>query len=219
MTKKLILIPLALIALAVPAVAAKPDQKLSIEAHPKVVTFGQTLTITGKLTGGTQRDISGQDITVLRDEFPYEGRFERVGTAETTDTGAYNVSVPPGANTKNAKYRATARGGVDSPDITVPVRVAVTRRVSDKTPTSGQRVKFSGTVAPAHDGKVARIQRRTDTGWKTVAKVTLADAGEVVSKYSKRVRITRSGRYRVRFNPADGDHAAGNSRRVRITVE
>ena len=208
---------LALTVCAVPAVIAapKPDQQLSIAATPKTVTFGSELKITGKLTGGTARDVSGQNVALQSDPFPYEGKFERVGTADTTATGDYTFTLKPAAN---ARYKTSAKGRTESPLVTVPVRVFVTRSVSDKTPKMGARVTFSGTVAPAHDGKVAKVQRRTSSGWKTVARAPLVDAGEAVSNYSKRVKITKSGRYRVRVSPGDGDHVAGNSRRVRLPV-
>jgi hypothetical protein len=218
MNQKLKLIPLVVLAGAIaPAavLAQKVDQKLSISAAPKVVSFGGDLKVTGQLTGGDARDISGQNITLQADTFPYEGKFERLDTADTTDTGAYSFTLKP---IMNAKYRTTAKGGVESPEVLVPVKVGVTIKVSDRTPKSGARVRFSGTVAPPHDGKVAQVQRRTSSGWKNLAKVTLVDGGDVVSNYSKRVKITKSGRYRVFFNPADGDHVAGASRKVRITV-
>jgi hypothetical protein len=217
MNKKLTLVSALAVAAALPAagLAQKTEQQLSIDATPDTVTFGKDLKITGALTGGTAQEVSDQNITLQRDDLPYDGRFERVDGAKTDATGNYVFTLKPVAN---AKYRTVAKGGVESSDVTVPVRVAVTRKVSDRTLLGAGRVKFSGTVAPPHDGKVARIQRRTSTGWKTVGKATLTDGGDIVSKYSKRVRVTRSGRYRVRFNPADMDHVAGNSRRVRITV-
>jgi hypothetical protein len=217
MNKKLIALSLVVLAaVTAPAVVAqKVEQKLSIDAAPKVVTFGGDLKVTGKLTGGDAKDISGQNITLQADPFPYDAKWERLDAADTTATGDYSFTVKP---TINAKYRTTAKGGVESPEVTVPVKVAVTLKVSDKTPKSGARVKFSGTVAPPHDAKVARVQRRTSSGWKSIAKVTLVDGGDIVSNYSKRVKITKSGRYRVRFDPADGDHMAGTSRKVRITV-
>ena len=205
---------LALAAIAVPAVAQKVDQKLSIAAQPQTVTINKTVQVTGQLTGGTARDVSGQNVTLQSDPFPYEGKFEKVDTVDTNDAGNYSFTIKP---LTNAKYRTTAKGGTQSPDITISVRVAVSLEVSDTTPKKGARVKFSGAIAPAHDGKVARVQRRTSSGWKNIAKAKLV-AGQGVSEYSKRVRITRTGRYRVKFDPKDGDHVAGKSRKVRITV-
>jgi hypothetical protein len=80
-------------------------------------------------------------------------------------------------------------------------------------------VRFFGTVKPAHDGLVARIQRRRKDGkWRTVAKTTLKaskTAGQ--SRYSKRMRVYRTGVYRVRV-PADADHLLGTSRKRNIKV-
>jgi hypothetical protein len=218
MNKKLAFpVALALLAVAVPAVTAapKPAQKLSIAAKPAAVTFGQETLVSGQLTGGTAKDISGQNIALQSDPYPYDGAFGKVATVDTNNAGFYSFKIKP---LTNARYRTLAKGGTESAQLTVPVRVAITLAVSDKTPSSGARVKFSGTIAPPHDGKVARIQRRASGRWKTVAKTTLTDGGDVVSNFSKRVRITRSGRYRVHFSPGDGDHAKGNSRGVRITV-
>lgn len=202
-------------ALAAPAVIAapKPDQTLSIATSAAAVKFGNELKVTGQLTGGTARDISGQNITLREDPFPYEGDFDRVATGDTNDTGAYSFTLKP---TVNTKYHATAKGGVQSPDVIASVRVAVALTVSDKTPETGEKVMFSGTVTPAHDAKVIRIQRKTNDGWKNISKTTLIDGGEAFSTYSKTVRISKSGRYRARFRPGDGDHAPGNSAAVRI---
>lgn len=208
-------VALACIAAPTAVLAQKADQTLTIKASSTKVTFGKNLVITGQLAGGTARDISGQNVTLERDPFPYDARYERVGTTDTSATGTYSFTLPP---TTNARYRTTAKRGTESPVITVAVRVAVKMKIADRTLNAPKRVRFSGTIAPPHDGRVARVQRRTSSGWKNIAKVKLVDDGDIVSKYSKRVRITRTGRYRVRFSPGDGDHAAGNSRGARITV-
>lgn len=216
MTRKVVFSSaLALAAIAVPGALAapKPDQQLSIGTSAAAVKFGADLTVSGDLTGGTARDISGQKITLQADEFPYEGNFDRVTTVETNDAGHYGFTLKPKVN---AKYRTTAKGCARSPDVIALVRAVVALTVSDKTPEKGERVMFSGTVRPAHDAKVVRIQRRTKDGWKNISKTTLIDGGDAFSTYSKKVRINKSGRYRARFRPGDGDHAPGNSAAVRI---
>lgn len=216
-SKRTITAAVALACIAAPAavLAQRADQTLTIKASANTVTFGKSLAITGQLAGGTARDISGQNVTLERDPFPYDGRFAKVDTNETNPTGNYSFTIPP---TTNARYRTSAKRGTTSPVITVAVRVAVKMKVSKRTLNAPARVKFSGTIAPPHDDKVARVQRRTSSGWKNIAKLKLVDGGDIVSKYSKRVRISRTARYRVRFSPADGDHVAGNSRGVRISV-
>ena len=77
----------------------------------------------------------------------------------------------------------------------------ITLKVSDKTPRSGTRVRFYGSVKPADDGRV-RIQKRGRGGkFKTVARATLKDAG-ARSTYSRRLKIKADGVYRARFGSA-----------------
>src|SRR6185436_14245731 len=98
---------LALVAGVVPAVVAapKPDQKLSIAAKPHAVTFGNKLQISGQLTGGTAKDVSGQNVTLQSDPFPYDSNFGKVATVQTNGAGLYSFTVTP---TTNAVYRTVA---------------------------------------------------------------------------------------------------------------
>lgn len=179
------------------------------------LTFGRATTISGQVTGA---DNAGVEVTLEENPYPYTSEFKATALKTTTNaTGNYALSVTPAVNTH---YRVTAKTKppVTSAETAVAVRVKVTLRLSDLTPAVGQRVKFSGTVTPAHDGKVARIQRRTSTGsWKTVGRATLVAAtplnGVARSKFSKRMRINRNGTYRARVSPGDGDHAIGTSSR------
>ena len=100
----------------------------------------------------------------------------------------------------------------------VTVRAAVSLRLSDRTPRRGQRVTFSGRVCPEHDTVTIALQRRSSTGWKTIASPVLADIPNVAcSSYSVVRRVRRDGRFRARFL-GDTDHAAGNSRVKRARV-
>lgn len=202
------------------ASGAATDNALTISATRRTVTFGKPTTISGTLTGP---DAAGRTVELEADQAPYEGKFDATGlTAVTNAAGQYAIIVSPPANTR---YRVVTKGKkpVTSPELTVRVRPRVKLFVSDATPSKGERVRFRGTVAPAHDGKVARIQRRTAKGtWRTVARATLRAttpiAGTPRSKFSRRVRVNTTGTYRVRFAPGDGDHIAGNSRRITLVV-
>jgi hypothetical protein len=99
--------------------------------------------------------------------------------------------------------------------VDVPVRLRVRIHVSDHTPSKRQRVRFSGTAGPAHDGAPVRVQRRRANGsWRTVAR----DAGTEVSRYSRRVRIYRTGTYRVRVLSGDTDHLRGTSHKRKLRI-
>ncbi|HEX8074923.1 MAG TPA: hypothetical protein VF545_08075 [Thermoleophilaceae bacterium] len=199
---------------ATAALAAPPTpHQLTISAQPAKVVFGKPVAITGKLTG---ENSAGETITLRDDPFPFDG-FKNLATASAAADGAYSFAAVP---TVNTRYQTTAKtkSPATSPVVTVLVAPKISFKVSDKTPAAGHRVTFKGTVAPAHDGQTVLLQRRTSSGkWKTVATIPLTDAGTAVSAYSRRKKVSSSGRYRV-VKPADADHALGRSSKRRLTV-
>ena len=201
----------ALAAIPAVALAAKPaPTTVSIAATPPAITFTHAATISGTTAPNTT-------VTLRADAFPFNGAFAQVATATSNAAGAYSFSVKPDANTHyrvSAKTHPTAQ----SPIATVGVRWRVTRTVSTRHPKKGSRVRFSGSVSPAHTGAVAELQRRTSTGFKTVKTATLtAGKTSTSSRYSLRVKVKRNGTYRVHV-AADAAHLAGNSRRVTLKV-
>ncbi len=135
----------------------------------------------------------------------------------TTNNGMYTFAVKP---TVNTQYRVVAQTApvVTSPAKLVRVRIRVGLGLSDTTPARGSLVRFSGSVSPAHDGRTAYIQRRSSTGgWVTVSRTTLRDAGSAKSTYSRRLRVSRDGVYRVKVL-GDGDHTNGFSRMRSLAV-
>jgi hypothetical protein len=201
----------ALAALVAPsAQGAPPPQTLTMGASATTVKFGGTVTLSGKLAGGK---IDAKNVTVREDPFPID-RFANAGSATTNATGDWSLALKPTANTR---YQAHS-GKADSPAVDVMVRPAISLKLSDRTPKRGQRVRFSGTLCPEHDGVAIALQRRTTNGWRTVAKPVLADVpGATCSSYARSLRVRRNGTYRARFL-GDADHVAGNSRARRATV-
>jgi hypothetical protein len=123
--------------------------------------------------------------------------------------------VTPTVNTRFEVIASTSTP-VTSPVTGVLVRVKVTLHVRPHRTAAGHRVRFFGKVLPAHNGKVAQIQRQTRTGrWRTVARTRLRAAapvnGVAASRFAKRVRVRHSGNYRVVVHPRDGDHQSGSS--------
>ena len=195
------------------ALAAPPTpHQLTIAAKPNPVVFGQSVAITGKLTGDSS---AGEDVTLREDPFPF-GNFTNFGSTNTAADGTYSFTVKP---TVNTKYQATAKSKspATSPELTVLVASKVGFVVSDTTPKVGQSVVFKGRVYPPHDGQHVWLQRKVETGWKTLAKIALADAGDAYSVYSRKRTVTRNGTFRV-VKPADSDHARGVSPKRTLTV-
>ena len=194
--------------------AGAPGAALTIASTKKTVTFGRPTVISGTLTGPNS---AGAVVTLEANPAPYNGAYKSTGLTATTDAaGRYSITVSPAENTRYRVTTGDKKSPTTSPEVTVQVRVAVSLRISDTTPSAGQRVFFSGLVLPGHDGEVVRIQRQTATGrWQTVAKTALVAASPVGttsrSKFSRRLRVTRDGTYRARVIPTDGDHIAGGS--------
>jgi hypothetical protein len=211
MKRTLVISAAALAALFAPSAQGAPaPQTLTISASAATMKFGGSVTLSGKLTGGK---FDAKNVTVREDPFPIGG-FANGGSATTNATGDWSLVVKPFANTR---YQARS-GKADSPAVDVMVRPAISLKLSDRTPKRGQRVNFSGTLCPEHDGVAIALQKRTATGWRTVAAPVLADvAATTCSSYAKRLRVRRNGSYRARFL-GDADHVAGNSVARRATV-
>lgn len=207
--KRILIAVAVLVAAAVPvAQAAKPAPKnVTIGATPTTIKFGNSATLSGKLTGSNN---ANRPVTIDQDPFPVD-TFAPAGTTTTNAGGEWTFGVKPTANTR---YRARS-GNADSKTVDVLVRPAIRLRLSDRTPAKGQRVRFFGRLCPEHDGLRVALQRRFGQQWRTLRRPELKDiAGSTCSKYSKRLRVRRDSAYRIHFL-GDADHAEGNSR-VRV---
>lgn len=203
-----------------PAVAAKPpkggnpNSNLTIKSSAGTVTFGRGVTISG-----TAKQIpAGTTIELQQNPYPYAGFKPASKSAVVDPAGNYSIAgVVPQLHTQ---YRVVAKTSPPSESAAtfVRVRLRVAFNVSDATPKRGQRVRFGGTVAPAHDGKPVLIQRLTSTGFRTVARTVTVDNGTATSKYAKVLRIRRNGTYRVVVQSADQEHDNGTSRRRTLRV-
>jgi hypothetical protein len=195
------------------------DEKtdLTIAAAPSPVLWSDATTITGRLKG---RDHDGATIELQYRPHPFTDPYRVVSTTVTNDDGDYSFTIAPARHTI---YRTVVQAEPDkrSPELLMGVRMRINRGVSDRTPRRGQRVRFFGAVAPAHDGHPIQIQRRGSDGvYRTVATTRLTDAGERYSTnsfYGRRVRVRRDGRYRV-VVPADADHGGNTTASVRLDV-
>jgi hypothetical protein len=210
---------IAALAIATPALGKPPaPSSLTISASPSPITFGSSSTVSGVLSG---KHVSGVTVTLESRAASGNGAFGKGPTAKTDSTGHYTFSVTPSLNTS---YQAVAKASPTamSSDAVVNVKVKVTEHLSTTRPKAGHAVRFSGLVIPAYNGKFAQIQRKTASGWKTVASAKLVATTPVGSvqrsRYSKRVKVHKSGTYRVSFNPADGLRLANNGRARKVTV-
>lgn len=187
---------------------------LTLGSAPNPVVFGSATTLSGRLTGA---DSGSRTIRVEADPYPYGNGFAAHGTVVTAKNGAYQLPARPQRNTR---YRALTVGGtgVQTGEHLLSVRRRVGLTASDLTPRRGQLIRFSGSVAPAGAGRSVAIQRLSPTGrFATVARTTTVAAGSGLSRYSRRVRVFRTGTYRVKV-VGDAVLVNGVSRSVGLVV-
>ena len=184
---------------------------VTIAALPGTITFGQFTSL-----GGRVLPPRPSQLTVTLQTSPGGGGpWTDAATTTAATNGAYTFAgLAPTANT----YYRVVSDGVTSATALVTVRFRVGLHVSRLHPPAGSLVRFHGRVGPAHNGLRVRIQWLGPRGrWHTIERARLRGAGDGLSFYSIRVRIERSGRYRVVVGP-DAGHAAGVSRAIRIRV-
>jgi hypothetical protein len=201
------------LATSVDAQSAPPkNSAVRLTASAATVTFSAPVTLEGTVKGAK----AGVMVTLER-RAATDAAFVPAGTATTNDKGRFSFIDRPRVN---MVYRAsvTTNPAATSPEATTAVAPLVGLKVGDSTPRKGQRVRFRGTVRPQHDGRRVAIQRRRADGtWITVRTPLLRDAGSTYSRYSKRIRIRRSGTYRTVIG-AHADHAEGVSRERTLTL-
>ena len=175
----------------------------TLEASPNPVLFGAGVTLQGVLSGTGN---AGRQVALQQSPFPYATGFVTVGNPQVTgSSGAF--SFPLLGVTTNTQYRTitTAGPSVASAIVTLGVAVQVTTRVSTHRLHAGHLVRFSGIVRPAKVGALFAIQKLNGAGaWVTVSGGVARGGGGTFTRFAKRVRVRRSGSYRVYVGVADG---------------
>jgi hypothetical protein len=185
---------------------------LTISASPNPVVYGGTVAITGALTGP---GVAGKTLALQGKPFPFTGPFQQVGNSVLTNAlGAYEFIVAPTVTTQ-LRVLDQSKPSVTSAIAIQGVALATTLHVRRSHRHPG-RFRFSGRVAPARVGNAVLIQRRKHKRWKTV-RVALTRTGTAThSRFSRRLRLHRAGKFRAVVKTAGGDYADGVSRSVRV---
>jgi hypothetical protein len=182
---------------------------VTIAASPGTITFGQGISVSGRVLAPRP----SHPAVMLQSAPSAGGPWTDAASTAAGASGAYTLR--PAAPVSDTFYRALADGATSAP-VLVLVRFRVGLRVSRLRPPLGTSVRFHGQVGPEHGGLRVLVQWLGPRGrWHTVKVTRLRPGAGGLSFYRVRVRIERSGRYRVVVGP-DGDHAQGRSRTVRI---
>jgi hypothetical protein len=211
-------LPLAADAAKPPKAPAGGTPSLTMTIKPVTTTYRGSAVVSGARRGNNR---ANQPVALQRNPYPFRA-FKDVAVTRTDSKGAYRFTIRP---TRHTRYRTVTPSPATiydtvlrSPQVLVHVRLRVGIRLSDSTPRRGQRIRFFGTVAPKHNGRRVYVQRRRSDGrWVTIARTLTRNTTGNRSRYSKRVRIYRTGAYRVRVR-GHADHSTGTSRRRAIRV-
>jgi hypothetical protein len=183
-------------------------RSLSIALSGTRITYGDGVTITGKLVGGAP---SGVPIVLQYQPNPFTAAFKQLGLpVRSGSDGSYRFTLDPLLVTARLRMATQGPRLIYSPTATVrsAPRVGLTAERR-----KARRVRFRGAVSPLAPNGTASLQRRAGGRWITVRRVHLRGAGNR-SRYSITTR-RRSDRstYRVMVSPNDaGGHVRGYSR-------
>jgi plastocyanin len=226
-------LPFCVAVVAVPAAGAADQTVSALQSNvfsPADVSIAQGETVTWNNVGGTHNVRFDDGSFVMPAEpsamawavqrtFSQVGDFTYYCQEHSGMTGIVRVGTPnPGQPGGSPPGGTTPPPGETSPPPGTSVRPKVTLLLSHSQMRTGRRIRLSGSVRPALDGKRIQIQRRSRTGsWKTIARVRLRDAGEERSKFGVRLRLFRDSVFRARM-PAGAGHESATSRRKRVDV-
>jgi hypothetical protein len=143
---------------------------LTIESSADPISYGQPVTISGKIESATATTLTLLTRTRLQHD------FVPVATSTSGAGGAY--SFPVQTPTQSTFYKVTG-AGKSSSRLFEGVRYGVTASASASSVAAGQPVTFSGTVTPAHEGHPVYLQALSGSGvnYHTVEVATVAHDG------------------------------------------
>jgi hypothetical protein len=192
----------------------KPSTALAFSPNPPV--YGRPVTISGQLVG---TGAAGATVTLLGRPFPFSAPFVQVGNAVISATdGTYAFSFPSATATSQFEVKATTSPATTSAIATMNVASLISFHVHSHA-RKGSLLRMSGSVLPAQDGLLVKIQKRSRSGtFHTVAHTTLSHGTATRSTYSRRLRIQRTGTYRTLVQSAGGTISPGTSNAVSIDV-
>jgi hypothetical protein len=185
---------------------------LSILASPNPVVYGGVVSVTGVLAGP---NVSGQTLALQGRPFPFTGAFQQIGNSVlTTAQGGYSFLFTPTITT-HLRVLDQSRSSVRTAAVIQGVALHTTLRVRRSRRHPG-RFRFSGRVTPSQVGNAVLIQRRRHKRWKTVRVALTRRATQVYSRFSRRLRLHRGGRFRAVVRTASGAYVDGVSRTVSV---
>jgi hypothetical protein len=206
------------LAAAAPAPAQAPTPDIPLIFSATSLLSGQGFTVSGVLPGGVAD--AGRPVQLYERRAPFPGAYAIVSNGATGPSGEFVFTVTP---VRKAYWAVVApvtptRPREASSGFLVAVRRQVSIKTSTRRPRKGSLLRFSGFVSPGFPvgpGSVATLQRRNRQGGFTDVRAVLLKAAGTFSSFRLRVRVGRSGVYRI-VVPSSTFFSAGAS--VAVTV-
>jgi hypothetical protein len=191
--------------------------RLTIARSASLVTFGNPVTISGRLTkvrGGG--GLGGVSVSLLARRAGAVA-YTRIGTATTTSTGNVRFTRRPAANTAYRLSFAGTGSAVRAQTAGVGVRVRALFRLDNPTSmraTAGQTFTIYGSLSPRHAGQTVRLHQKSGTRWVYAGARKLTST----SRFSFALKRARGTYYFRVYFPGDADHVKAVSRTVKVVV-
>ena len=190
---------------------------VTLQATPSSVAPGGSTVLSGQLTGTNN---ANRQVVLQSSAYPYTAGFATVGNTVLTDAaGNFTFNGLPVGVTTQFRVLMPNKPEVASPIVVVGAAVQLrtyTRKVERHR--SSVSVRFSGYVTPATDGARVNIQKLRNGIWTTIAHTRAKHKSAERSRFKTRVRIYRSGQFRVLAESSRPELVAGAGRTVDITV-
>lgn len=188
---------------------------VTLAATPNPLAPGGSTTLAGQLTGTGN---GGRQIVLQSNPFPYTQGFKPVGNKLITDAaGNFSFNALPVAFNTQFRVALPDKPAIASPIVVVSVAVRVSTHLGSHTVKRGHELTFSGTLTPAVDGTPIAIQKlNSKKHWVTVAGTAARHSGDGKSAYSKHVKISRGGKYRVYAGVTNGQYVPATGSTVTI---
>jgi hypothetical protein len=194
---------------------ARQPLGVSLAATPNPFFPGRSTTLAGVLSGTGN---ANRQVVLQSNPYPYTQGFRNAADIHLTNSlGGFSfpiLSVPV-----NTQFRVLMpnRPQVVSPIVVAQAAVAVGVHTRvDRGSRSGV-IRFAGFVRPAIDGSAVLVQKLRSGVWVTIADTFARSMRGNRSRYVKRVRQRRGGRYRI-VAFATGPYSPAASRSVHKSV-
>lgn len=153
--------------------------------------------VRGSVPGGTK-------VLLLRQNHPFTGAYEQVGSQTASSAGTYSFSIARLYEATHLRVVADTTPQVTSSTLTLRSRMLA--RLSQGARTSGS-VRLTGVVYPAVAATIVKLERRSPKGrWVVLKRPKLTRSAS--GRGTFRLRVTRSRahtqRYRLVVTPNDG---------------